>query len=238
MTGKVTADAHERRFANTAALFETLAADIADTLQAGLAAGRGASLVVPGGRTPVALFERLCTVELDWDDVWVTVGDERWVDTQSAASNEKLVRDHLLKGLAAGAHFVGLKNHAADARSGARAGWSAVAEMPRPFDFMLVGMGDDGHVASLFPDSPGLALALDLAQPPGCIAMTASAPPRERLSLNLRALLDARRIAVLITGEDKWATYERARVRGPAVDMPVRALLQQQNVPVTVYWAP
>jgi 6-phosphogluconolactonase len=58
------------------------------------------------------------------------------------------------------------------------------------------------------------------------------------MSLNLRALLDSRRIAVLITGGAKWATYERARVRGPAVDMPVRALLQQQNVPVSVYWSP
>ena len=166
------------------------------------------------------------------------MGDERWVDTHSGASNEKLVRDHLLKGAAASAHFVALKNHAADARSGAHASWSEVAEMPRPFDFMLLGMGNDGHVASLFPDSPGLALALDPTQPPGCVAMTASAAPRERLSLNLRALLDSRRVAVLITGEDKWLTYERARVRGPAVDMPVRALLQQQNVPVTVYWAP
>jgi 6-phosphogluconolactonase len=103
---------------------------------------------------------------------------------------------------------------------------------------MLLGMGDDGHVASLFPDSPALALALDPAQPPGCIAMTAPVAPRERLSFNLRALLDSRRIAVLITGADKWATYQRAHAHGPALEMPVRALLRQQNVPVTVYWAP
>jgi 6-phosphogluconolactonase len=237
-TTKINPDAHERRFPNAAALIEALALDIVGVLQTGLAGGRGASLALPGGRTPVPLFERLSNAELDWDDVWVTLGDERWVEAGSASSNEKLVRDHLLKGNAAIANFVGLKNAAADARSGAHAGWSAVAEVPRPFDFMLLGMGDDGHVASLFPDSPGLALALDLTQPPGCVAMTAPTPPRERLSLNLRALLDSRRIGVLITGEDKWATYERARVRGPAVDMPVRALLQQQNVPVSVYWAP
>jgi 6-phosphogluconolactonase len=228
----------ERRFPNTTALFDTLAGDIAGALQSGLAAGRGASLALPGGRTPVPLFERLSAAELDWDDVWVTLGDERWVETGSAASNEKLVRDHLLKNGAAIAHFVGLKNSAVEARAGAHASWSAVAELPRPFDFMLLGMGDDGHVASLFPDSPGLAAALDLTRPPGCVAMTAPAPPRERLSLNLRALLDSRRIAILITGAEKWATYERARVRGPAVDMPVRALLQQQNVPVSVYWSP
>lgn len=228
----------EHRFANVAALTEALAQEITGTLQEALAKGRGASLAVPGGRTPMALFEKLSSAELDWDDVWVTLTDERWVDAASSSSNERLVRDHLLRGPAAEAHFVGLKNSAPDAQSGAHSSWSTVAEIPRPFDFMLLGMGEDGHVASLFPDSPGLALALDLTQPPGCVAMTASQTPRSRMSLNLRALLDSRRIAVLITGGAKWATYERARVRGPAVDMPVRALLQQQNVPVSVYWSP
>jgi 6-phosphogluconolactonase len=238
MPGTANFDTREHRFANVAALTEALAQEIAGTLQDGLARGRGASLAVPGGRTPIALFERLSSATLDWDDVWVTLTDERWVDAASASSNEKLVRDHLLRGAAAEAHFVGLKNAAGEAQSGAHLSWSTVAELPRPFDFMLLGMGEDGHIASLFPDSPGLAVALDLAQPPGCVAMTAPEPPRARISLNLRALLDSRRIAILIVGNAKWATFERARVRGPAVDMPVRALLQQQNVPVSVYWSP
>ncbi len=238
MPGTASSETREHRFANAAALTDALALEIAGALQAGLAAGRGASLAVPGGRTPVALFERLSSIELDWEDVWITLSDERWVDTSSPSSNEKLVRDHLLRGLAAGARFVGLKTGAAQAQAATHASWSRVAELPRPFDCMLLGMGDDGHIASLFPDSPGLATALDLAQPPGCVAMTAPVPPRERISLNLRALLDSRRIAILIVGESKWATYERARERGAASDMPVRGLLQQQNVPVSVYWAP
>jgi 6-phosphogluconolactonase len=238
MPGTANFDTREHRFANVAALTEALALEITGALQGGLAAGRGASLAVPGGRTPIALFEKLARAELDWDDVWVTLTDERWVDATSPSSNEKLVRDHLLREAAAEAHFVGLKNAAAEAHSGAHLSWSTVAELPRPFDFMLLGMGEDGHVASLFPDSPGLAVALDLSQPPGCVAMTAPESPRARMSLNMRALLDSRRIGVLIVGNAKWATYERARVRGPAVDMPVRALLQQQNVPVSVYWSP
>lgn len=234
----VTPDPHERRFGNLDALHEQLAVDIADALRGGLAAGRGASLVIPGGQSPVPLFERLADAELDWDDVWITLGDERWVGTDDPASNERLAREHLLKRSAAAAHFVGLRNGAASAQAGAAASWSAVAELPRPFDFMLLGMGDDGHTASLFPGSPGLERALDLSQPPGCVAMTSPATPRERLSFNLRALLDCRRIGVLISGKAKWATYERARGAGPVSEMPVRALLRQQNVPISVYWAP
>jgi 6-phosphogluconolactonase len=238
MPGMASFDARERRFPNAAALSEALAGDIASALEFGLAAGRGASLIVPGGRTPIALFSRLSSVELDWQNVWVSLTDERWVDGGSQGSNERLVREHLLRNAAASCNFVGLKNAAADPRSGAALSWSTIADLPRPFDFVLLGMGDDGHVASLFPDSPGLSVALDPAGPPGCVAMTAPVAPRARLSLNLRALLDARAVAVLIAGSRKWATYERARMRGPVVDLPVRALLQQQNLPVTVYWSP
>jgi 6-phosphogluconolactonase len=229
---------HEHRFASPAALSEGLAAAIASALQSGLAAGRGASLAVPGGHTPVPLFELLSRAPLDWSNVWITLTDERWVDVANPGSNEHLARTHLLRHAAASAQFVGLKNQASDPRAGAAASWSSVAAVPRPFDFMLLGMGDDGHCASLFPDSPGLAAALDVSQPPGCVDMRAPVPPHARMSLNLRALLDSRQIALLIVGAEKWATLERARAHGPVAEMPVRALLRQQNVPVSVYWSP
>jgi len=229
---------HERRFASAAALTEALAGDLTAQLAAGLAAGREVSLAVPGGRSPVALFERVSTAVLAWQRVWVTLGDERWVEVTDAASNERLVRDHLLRNAAAVAHFVGLKNEATDPRSGARASWAALTPVPRPFELVLLGMGEDGHFASLFPDSPGSAIALDGTQPPGCVAMVAPVAPRARLSLNLSALLNARRIALLITGAAKWGVYERARQPGASTELPVRALLSQQRVPVVVYWAP
>ena len=174
---KVHYDIHEHRFAQAATLTQALAARIAEALQSGLAAGRGASLAVPGGHTPIALFERLSSATLDWDSVWITVTDERWVDVTSASSNEALVRTHLLRHAAASAQFVGLKSAGTDVQTAASASWSNVAEIPRPFDLMLLGMGDDGHVASLFPDSPGLPAALDLSQPPGCVAMHAPVAP-------------------------------------------------------------
>jgi 6-phosphogluconolactonase len=238
MYGMVSFSAQERRFPDVAALNTALAADIAAALEEGLAAGRAASLVVPGGHTPAPMFDELSNIDLDWNDVWVTLTDERWVEADSDSSNERLVRRHLLRNQAATAQLVGLKTKAAEPQSGAALAWSAVAQMPRPFDFVLLGMGDDGHMASLFPNSPGLDVGLDLKQHPGCIAMTGAAAPRARLSLNLRALLDSRRIGILIVGASKWETYQRARKSGPISDMPVRALSLQQNVPVTVYWAP
>src|ERR1700728_2514333 len=173
MSGMAKPDAHVRKFENTEALSEALAAEIAASLGHRLRAGRSASLVVAGGRSPVALVEQLSVMALDWSRVWVTLTDERWVRTSSSDSNEHLVREHLLRNGAAKANFVGLKTDSADPDHGAAASWAGIEKVPRPFDQVLLGMGDDGHIASLFPNSPTLALGLDLKQPPGCLGTTA-----------------------------------------------------------------
>jgi 6-phosphogluconolactonase len=238
MPGTAKPDTQLRRFPNTDALNEALAAEITASLDHRLRAGRSASLAVAGGRSPVALFEQLSVMALEWSRVWVTLTDERWVRSRSNDSNERLVREHLLRNAAAKANFVGLKTDALDPDTGAAASWEAIEKLPRPFDQVLLGMGEDGHIASLFPDSPALAMALDPTLPPGCVGMIAPVEPHARLSLNLSALLDARHIALLIIGSGKWVTYEHACADGPIAQMPVRALLRQQRVPVSVYWAP
>jgi 6-phosphogluconolactonase len=238
MPGTARSDTRLRRYPDRAALSEALAARIVAALEDGLRGGGSASLVVSGGRSPVALFDRLSSAALDWRRVWIALADERWVDVTSSDSNEHLVREHLLRNAAATANFVGMKGDAPQPAAAAASCWSAIAPLPRPFDYVLLGMGDDGHTASLFPQSPGLASAIDPLQPPGCVAMIAPAAPQARLSLNLGALLDARHIGLLIIGDGKLAVYERAGQSGPVADMPVRALLRQQQVPVSVDWAP
>ena len=167
----------------------------------------------------------------------MALADERWVDPADGASNERLVREHLLKDGASAAHFVGLKNAAATPDLGAAAAWGSLAGIARPFDIAVLGMGDDGHTASLFPDAPNLGRALE-EPAAGYIGMEAPTAPRARMSLNLAALLDSRRIVILITGDSKWQTYLAAAASGPLAEMPVRAVLRQEHTPVEVIWCP
>jgi 6-phosphogluconolactonase len=226
------------KFADIEAVSRALANQIAASLKAAIAARGLASLVVSGGKSPIKLFEALRIQELDWSRVCIALADERWVDPSDPASNEKLVRDVLLQGSAAAARFLGLKNGAPTPDMGAVSAWETFARVPRPFDAVVLGMGDDGHTASLFPGSPNLPSALNPAAVPGCVGMRAPVAPQPRLSLNLSALLDARRIVILITGDAKWRTYLAAGAEGAVQDMPVRAVLRQTHTPVEVMWSP
>lgn len=229
---------HEHRFPDAVTLSHALSGEIKVDLEEAIQVRGVASLIVSGGRTPVRLFEQLHTEKLDWPRVWISLADERWVETTNPASNERLVREHLLLGEAAGARFVGLKNPAPTPEAGADWAWRALSRVPHPYDVIVLGMGDDGHTASLFPNSLALARALDASAAPACVAVNALAAPHARVSLNLAALLDARRIILHIEGMAKWQVYQKARTPGSAQELPVRAVLHQQEVPVDVYWSP
>jgi 6-phosphogluconolactonase len=221
---------------------ETLSNALADktiaALKAAIDAHGSASFIVSGGKTPTKLFQILRNRDLDWSRVWVALVDERWVETSNPDSNEHLVRTELLRDKAAAAQFIGLKNDAATPDAGASLAWQAFSRVPRPFDLVVLGMGDDGHTASLFPNSPNLASALDTSSAPACVGMLAPVAPQPRMSLNLSALLDTRQIVILLNGTAKWRTYVSASAPGPVPDMPVRAVLRQTRTPVEVMWAP
>jgi 6-phosphogluconolactonase len=226
------------KFGDANLLARALCGQLAASLNSAIEARGLASLVVSGGKTPVKLFELLRAERLDWSRVCVALADERWVDTADPASNEKLVRDILLQESAAAARFIGLKNAAPTPDLGAVSAWETFARVPRPFDAVVLGMGDDGHTASLFPGSPNLPRALNPAAVAGCVGMWSPVAPHARLSLNLSALLDSRRIVVLMTGAEKWRTYCTVSTEGPVQEMPVRAVLRQRRTPVEVMWAP
>ncbi len=221
---------------------ETAAVELAETigeqLNAGIDANGRASLAVSGGTTPKALFERLSGMDLEWSHVVITLVDERWVAATDEDSNERLVRHHLLKHKAAAATFIGLKNEAASASAGEKECERRLESVPRPFDVLVLGMGADGHTASLFPGAKKLARACDMNATQSCLGIAPLSAPHERMTLTLPAILDAAQIFLHLTGPDKKDVLAQAQADGPPEKMPIRYILRQQTTPVAIYWAP
>lgn len=224
----------ESTFDTQLALALALAESVAEELRGAVRARGRASLVVSGGSTPGPFFDQLCRQFLPWNKVTLTLADERWVATDDPESNERLVRQRLLVGEAADALFVPLKNAAANPEIGQMATEQRLNEIARPFDVVVLGLGLDGHTASLFPQSPLLA---DGA-PPRLCAATRSPQGQPRLTLTLQALLDSRRTILHFTGDEKWAVYRAALGRGSVAESPVRAVLGRGREPIDVFWAP
>ena len=225
-------------FGDTAGLVEELAERIGDLLKKGIEARGQASLAVSGGSTPIPLFEALSEVELEWKKVSITLVDERWVAPDEQDSNERLVRQHLLQGQAAEARFVGMKPPDASARAGETPCAAALSRIPWPLDLLILGMGNDGHTASLFPGADALQEAVSMDSGKLCIAISPSHAPHERMTLTLPAILNSRQIILHLTGEQKRKVYAQACKDGPPEEMPIRYILNQNQTPVAVYWAP
>jgi 6-phosphogluconolactonase len=229
----MTASITEHRFPDADRLADALAGSIAARLRAAIVDRGCALMAVSGGRSPAAVFDRLGRAELDWRQVIIAQVDERWVAPEDPASNARLIRDHLLGTKAAAARFVPMKNDAASPAEGQPACEAALAALPGPFDLILLGMGDDGHTASLFPAMPELGDALTTTAL--CAAATASVAPHPRMTLTRRALLESRALILQIGGAVKEAVYRRALGDGPVEEMPVRVLFRQNEVPVEVW---
>ncbi len=220
-------------FADGAALAGAASAAAAEALHAGIDVRGRASLIATGGRSPHGTYDRLVETSIDWSRVTVSLSDDRFVAPDDPASNEKLVRERLLIGRAAVARFLPLRHDAPTPQASADIADPLLAALA-PYDMLLLGMGEDGHVASLIPGSPALEAGLDPAGTRSVIGVPAGVgtPPLARITLTLPALASARQTLVLISGERKREIVSRER------GLPVHALLEQAKGPVRVLWTP
>jgi len=219
-----------------------LAASLADRVAAELSVAvneRGqAILAVSGGTTPHRFFERLSHADIGWEHIIVTLVDERFVPTDDARSNEKLVRGYLMQNFASKARFVGLYIAARTAELAAFSAANRINALAKPFDVVVLGMGTDGHTASFFPSGDRLKQAIDRNSRALVVPMHAKGLREARLTLTLPLLMNARFLALHIEGKEKLVTFEQAMQNGPETDMPVRAVLYHAESPVQVFWSP
>lgn len=212
-------------YPDAAALADAAAHAVAGDLADGLADRNRASLVATGGRSPGPVYDRLAAADLDWGRVSVTLSDERCVPPDDPASNARLVHERLLRGRAADARFLPLWPRPAP---------EALAAL-MPFDVVMLGMGEDGHIASLIPGDPGLQDALTTPDLLRDAPAGLGKPPVARVTLTLTAIAGARAIFLLIAGGAKREVIQRALA---GEDLPVGRLISQARSPVRIFWEP
>lgn len=225
-------------------LAQTLALRIATELKRAIAERGRAVLAVSGGRSPIALFQSLSRIALDWSQVTVTLVDDRCVPCTHEASNALLVRTHLLQGEAARAQLLALVPQAQaplpPLQTLRDAADQALHDLG-PADVMVLGMGSDGHTASLFPGATELAAALDERNPRTCIALTPNPLPPEapypRLTQTLTHILSSRQLMLSVAGADKLATLERA-LQHRTEALPISFILHQTRTPLALWITP
>lgn len=223
--------ASRRRYADSTGLAAGLSAYAAAVLEQALQERQRASLVLPGGGTPRLFLPQLARRPLDWRRIDITLTDERWVDTDSEESNEHLLRGCLFAEGADGARLAGLKTEH-DAPSEALQTVAArLAELPRPFDLTVLGLGRDGHIASLFPGHPGNA-----AGGGPCLAVADCPPPRPRISLTLDALAASRHVTLVCADAEKSRLLDAVLAGAAGTrDLPVSLLLDATHSPITLF---
>lgn len=231
--------------ADKQSLAEALGESLIQRLQDSIRESKSASLIVSGGSTPAPVFKVMSAADIDWSLVTITLADERWVPPGHPDSNESLVRDTLMVDKAASAKFVSLyraDTTPADALSSITADVNA---MGTPFTAVVLGMGNDGHTASLFPDAPEseLTAAMDLDSTETLMMMHPPSVPQARITLTRAALLNAKHRYLHITGEQKCqvlcdAVGNESGARYELGMAPVTGLLLESPETVSVYWSP
>lgn len=195
-----------------------------------------AALVVSGGTTPAPVFSYMAHKELDWHRVHVLLSDERWVPADHPDSNEKMLRNALDRSRASFANIVSYYDSEISPEDRCGELEDEFGNLPLPFTSALLGMGNDGHFASLFPDADLLKAGLDLQTPHSFVPVDTVNSPHRRVSMTLSALLHSDEILLLISGAEKRAVLENAA--DPRSELPIAHLLRQLRVPVDVFWAP
>ena len=174
------------------------------------------SLMVSGGNTPRQCFEALSNAQIPWARVDISLSDERDVPSDHPASNERLLRETLLVNFAQESIFTPLLPQ---------------TDKPlQPFACVLIGMGEDGHFASLFPDSPELDEGLTSSA--GAISVSTPSSDYSRISATLNTITESDLIVLLIFGEAKRKIAESPD------GYPIQKLLAQTRTPVQIFWAP
>lgn len=209
-----------------------LATQIAMKLDIAIKKNGQARLLVSGGTTPIGVFHLLSLKSLEWNKVLIGLVDERYVSSQDENSNEKLVRENLLINEASAATLLPMVyNLESDIENLALAN-EAYKIFHNSIDVCLLGMGEDGHTASLFPGDRASELNL-IGDSYNLVNTLSPKAPKARISCSKTLLLSSDYIYLMIVGETKKGVLQKAQGN----KLPISYFLQHEQKIIELYYA-
>lgn len=221
------------RFEDRQQCAEALADHIAGRLRQDLQWNGQAGLILSGGSTPVPMFKALSQQKLDWENVLVSLADDRWLPPEHADSNQGKVEQHLLRNEATKARWIPLWNPASQEDEALGRCREQLQQLPAQLSVVVLGMGNDGHTASLFPCSKELPRVWDSRQ--DCEWVQPTSAPWQRMTLTPQRLLASNERILHLTGADKLDTLSQALRNNLREEMPIRHFF---SAGLRIFWAP
>ena len=224
----------EYKFNDKESLIDSLSKDIINKLEKEIFEKGKATLLVSGGSTPKPLFEKLSTINIAWNKVFIALCDERWVNSEHKDSNEKFVKENLLINNAKNATFISMYQKNINITDAEEICSNIYTKELFPFDILILGMGTDGHTASLFPHNIKLEESFSTEEKL-CISMTPSDALHDRMSLTKKAILSAKNIFLHFEGDEKLDVYKKVSNGVDCYDMPIASILNDKKK-IEVYY--
>ena len=219
-------------------LADAVAGDVGFIVESALDARGEALIAVPGGKTPIPIYAKLAAAKLNWKKVTIIPTDERLVPLTDEKSNVRAIAQAFLP---TGARVFPIGSDIGDYKLAGNSANAKLADLKFPLDLAWLGMGGDGHTASLFA-GPDLEEALDAPKGRHAVGVMPDPPPADapvaRISLTRSAILSARTVLITITGEEKKELLEAAIADGHSSKLPIGRVLAEAEQPIDIHWAP
>ncbi|HVJ70324.1 MAG TPA: 6-phosphogluconolactonase [Sphingomicrobium sp.] len=217
---------------------DAVAGDIGFIVESAIDARNEALLALPGGSTPLPIFARLAEAQLPWKRVTIVPGDERLVPMDNELSNVRAIARAFLP---AGARVIPITADIADYKLAGNSADARLQDLRWPPDLVWLGMGSDGHTASIF-NGPDMDDALNAPKARRAVGVMPEPLPKEapvaRVTLTRSAILSARTILITIMGDEKRALLEQAIEAGHSSKLPIGRVLAEAEQPIDIHWCP
>ncbi len=196
---------------------------------------------VSGGSTPLPIYDKLSELTLPWHGITAVLADERFVPPGHDASNETAIKDSLCRAKAEELRLIGLYAKQETAEQAAKTADEKLKDLECCFDTVLLGMGGDGHTASIFPGATELEAALDLSNERKVMALVPAIMPEHaphpRMTLTMSELSKAKRLVLALTGTGKKEVLDQALAGASPTEFPVAALFKDGMPPIDIFWS-